>query len=237
MDENKLDGLDQGQGESGATDTSGGFSEDARVAARRRFLKGVASASPILLTLPSRPVLACFCTSASAAMSGTLMAVEASNRPRQVPCNGRSPGYWKTAQRAKYWPTYQAGTFTPTTSGDAKPTLVNGVHIGGGTLFHSVFPGSKFGNKTFLQILYNKQDGWGTPVISATSEEKSLARYVVTGALNLAAGFWPSDLIPLEVLKQIYFQIIESSNHYYETSTGDKMYLDDAKEYLSNMWD
>lgn len=239
MDENQLDGLNKEQGVQEPTNPRVELTDDARAAARRRFLKGAVGVAPVLLTLKSKPVLACYCTSASAAMSGTLKStVAASHTPRQVPCSGRSPGYWKVTN-SLHWPTYKWGKYTTNNgSGLMTPVLQNGIHIGTSgntpTRFTSVFGGTRFGNKTFLQVLTG--NAWGSPSISVSNQQLAFGRALVAGALNIAGGKWPSNLVSLNTLKQMYLQIVEGPG-YYTTSAGDKMYIDQAIDYLSNMWE
>ena len=62
---------------------------------RRRLLKGAVGASPIILAVSSKPVLAGWCT-VSGFLSGNL-----SNHHMKT-CGGRSPGYWK--RRCRLYP-------------------------------------------------------------------------------------------------------------------------------------
>lgn len=228
MDENQLDGMNPRQDAGVAVDAN---AEDARVAARRRFLKGVAGAAPVLMTLSSRPVLACYCTSASAAMSGSL-SISSSHTARKVRCYGRTPGYWKTSNHFPWPSPYKTGNYTGK-NGTATPTLKNGSQTGSPTMFHSVFPGSKYANQSFLQILVNGH--WSNPAPTTSNQQNALARHLVAGVLNLAAGFWPSNIIPLQQLIDMYIQIIEQNKGYYLVNGGGKMYIDDAIAYLINM--
>lgn len=237
MDDNQLDGLNQEQGVQESANPRVELTEDARAAARRRFLRGTLAAAPVLMTLKSKPVLACYCTSASAAMSGTLRTVAASNTPRQVACSGKSPGYWKVTNSLN-WTTYKWGKYTTNNgSGLMIPVLSNNIQVANGTnvptKFSAVFGGTKFGNRTFLQVLTSS---WGSSPPSVTNSQLSLCRALVAGALNISSGRWPTTQVTLNVLKQIYLQIVEGPQ-YYLTSAGDKMYLDQAVDYLSNMWE
>lgn len=91
MDDKQIEGLNLHQGEDNAAEVQRALAEHARASARRRFIKGTAAASPILLSLVSRPVMgaARFCT-ASGLMSGNLSQPQTSDG-----CGGLSPGYWK----------------------------------------------------------------------------------------------------------------------------------------------
>ena len=55
---------------------------------KRRLIKGVAKAAPVVMAVSSKPALANFCT-VSGFLSGNL-----SNHDDQHYCGGRSPGYW-----------------------------------------------------------------------------------------------------------------------------------------------
>lgn len=68
-----------------------------REAGRRRFLKQAAGASPVLLSLASRPAFGNRCT-----ISG-MMSGNASTAPDAEPCEGCTPGYWKVLQHKYDW--------------------------------------------------------------------------------------------------------------------------------------
>lgn len=67
------------QASHGGTDTS-----------KRRLLKGIAGAAPVVMAVSSKPVLAGFCT-VSGFLSGNL-----SNHRSEQYCGGRSPGFYKS---------------------------------------------------------------------------------------------------------------------------------------------
>lgn len=68
-------------------------------AARRRFAKSGAAVTGVLLTVTSRPGMACdICTTPSGYASANLKSTHAT---KPVVCAGRSPGYWKNASA---WP-------------------------------------------------------------------------------------------------------------------------------------
>lgn len=70
-----------------------------KAATRRRLLRGGLGASPVLLTLASRPVIATVCRTASASASAN------ASRPgaNQTPCIGFSPAAW-VADSGGSWP-------------------------------------------------------------------------------------------------------------------------------------
>lgn len=89
---------------------------------RRNLLLG-ALATPVLMAVASKPVLAGQLCAPSGFASGNTSAVD-----NPSACNGLSPGYWKTHSN---WPSpYQPNQ-----------------------KFHSVFAGNYFGTKTMLQVL------------------------------------------------------------------------------------
>lgn len=73
---------------------------------RRRLLRGGAAATPVVLSLASKPVMAGVCTSASAFAS-----INASRPNATATCTGQTPGTWKTCD-SKLWP--QTGNYTRT---------------------------------------------------------------------------------------------------------------------------
>lgn len=93
--------------------------------ARRRLLQGALAATPVLLAVASKPVLAGQLCAPSGFASGN---VSTSDQP--TACNGWTPGYWK-AKPGVQWP----APFTP------------------GQKFHSVFVGSYFGTKTLKDVV------------------------------------------------------------------------------------
>lgn len=153
MDDRQLADLNRQQGADNNKDKAEArreLAEHARAGARRRFIKGAAAASPILLSLVSRPVMGTtrYCT-ASGFMSGNL------SRPSNFDgCGGRSPGYWKTHSP---WP-------FPYKSGEKK----NDAFVGG-TKFHAVFAKGKYnyGNKSMLEVLWTAPGSFAFHTIAA----------------------------------------------------------------------
>lgn len=200
MDDKQLDGLESG--------SDAAQIETARADARRRFLKGAALASPVLLSIASRPVLGTtrFC-SASGFMSGNL-----SNKGgKDVNCGGNSPGYWKNHTSPSYpWP-------APYVSGRR---LDNGT-FSGGTKFHDVFKKGtyNYGTKSMLQVL------WEAP--------GSFAFHTIAALLNAQSGIGGYVLTAAQV-RQIWDGIM--TNGFYTTTTGVKMYEADAKAFFEQTY-
>jgi hypothetical protein len=150
MDDKQIDGLNPHQGAENAAEAQRELAEHARADARRRFIRGSAAASPILLSLISRPVMgaARFCT-ASGFMSGNL-----SQPNTSVGCGGLSPGYWKNHTP---WPApYLSGT-------------KNNHTYSGGTQFHAVFITGKYnyGTNAMLQVLWTEPGSFAFHTIAA----------------------------------------------------------------------
>ena len=156
----QIDGLNLHQGEDNAAQLQRELAEHALASARRRFIKGTAVASPVLLSLVSRPVMgaARFC-SASGLMSGNLSQPQTSEG-----CGGLSPGYYKN----NAWPPlYESGT----KNGNTKPYTFSG-----GTKFHPLFATGKYnyGSSSMLKVLW--------------TEPGSFAFHTIAALLNAASG-------------------------------------------------
>ena len=102
---------------------------------RRRLLQGALAATPVLLTVASKPVLAGQLCAPSGFASGN---VSTSDQP--TACNGYSPGYWASKPGVQ-WP-------SPYSRGQK---------------FHSVFAGSIFGTQTMMEVL--TQGGGGLKML------------------------------------------------------------------------
>jgi hypothetical protein len=160
MDDKQIDGLNPHQGAENAAEAQRELDEHARAEARRRFIKGAAVASPVLLSLVSRPVMgaARYC-SASGFMSGNLSQPHTSES-----CGGLSPGYYKN----NAWPSlYESGT----KNGNTKPYTFSD-----GTTFHPLFATGtyNYGTKSMLEVL------WTQP--------GSFAFHTIAALLNAASG-------------------------------------------------
>jgi hypothetical protein len=138
---------------------------------RRRLLQGGVSATPLLMTLVSRPVLGhsgfrCVTPSGYTSMPS-------SRQPEVHRCDGGTPGFWKQEQHFKAWP---AGFYPVAKKGNAA------------TLFGSHFLlGPYAANTTFLQIL----ESMGGP-------PDSVARHIVAALLNALRG-WTTVLTPTAI--------------------------------------
>ena len=115
--ENNIDKSEQPEAAAGVNAGSG----------RRRFVRGVAVAVPVVLTMGTRSALATTgCLSPSASASINLLHSRP-DRPRDGMCLGRTPGYWGNASKTHPTEWAQVG---------AKDLLFSSVFAGG-------FPGKK----------------------------------------------------------------------------------------------
>ena len=206
MDDKEIDDLNPHKGADNAAERQRKLAEHARASARRRFIKGSAAVTPVLLSLVSRPVMGTtrFC-SASGFMSGNL-----SQPNTGLGCGGLSPGYWKNHSP---WPSpYVSGT----QNGNG-----NGSTFAGGTKFHDVFAKGRYnyGTKSMLEVL------WTDP--------GSFAFHTIAALLNAASGLYGTALTTTQVI-QIWNQIM--SVGYYQTSNGLQMSESDAKAFFENTY-
>jgi hypothetical protein len=157
-------------------------------ATRRRLLQGGLATAPVLMTLFSRPVLAQQCQTPSAFCSGNA-SVAVGAGPI---CTGHTPVYWQQSQ--------SFGSWTP----PYYPTTVGGQGGHKATRFDDVFT-PHYQGKTLVDVL---QMGGGPP--------DDVARYVVAGLLNAAAGRTP--VLSIAVIKDIWGEYITKG--YFEPTAG-----------------
>lgn len=147
--------------------------------ARRRFIRGVGVAVPVIMTVRSSSALSKQCFAPSAAASVALLNSRLDRE--HADCLGRSPGFWKNA---------------------AKPTNGNSGHTnknyqywvyagGGGVLFSAVF-GSGFltGTETLEDVL-----GLG-----GNGDYEALGRHLAAAYLNHKMGWVPDAVLSVQDL-------------------------------------
>lgn len=141
---------------------------------RRRLLKGGLGASPLLMTLISRPVLGdgFRCVSPSGYTS-----MPSSRQPETHKCDGGTPGFWKQEQHFKAWP---AGYYPKTKNGNQATTFAP---------FFSYSPYTP--ETTFLQVL----ETMGGP-------PDSVARHIVAAVLNAEKGW--TTVMTVAAIKNIW---------------------------------
>lgn len=163
-------------------------------AGRRRLLRGGLGASPLLLTLASRPALGggtgrqCFSPSGFVSMPTSV-------HGEPTLCNGRSPGYWKNWPK-KSWPApYHPNVkfksvFTTLGIGQAfkTMTLMQVLETGGGG-------GVADMGRYIVAALLNAQSG-KTPVLSVQAVKDLWSDYEADGQAEVTAGvFWGPEEI------------------------------------------
>lgn len=191
--------------------------ETANPDSRRRFLKGAAGATPILMTVASRPALGAQCTP-SAWVSGNL----SDHGHERLTCGGRSPGYWKA--RAEMWSTtrYQPGTCSQKL--DYRNNTCT-AYNGDGTPFNAVFAtGNRYyDGKTLMQVLW----------LQGNEDPFQLGAHIVAALLNADSipdyGMRPEDVV------DIYRQLVTTG--VYQPSAGDPMTAQDVVLFIQNTFD
>jgi len=187
----------------------------ARNPGRRRLLRGGIGATPILMTLASRSVLAgTQCTSPSGFVS-----MPASRHGTPQTCIGRTPGYWKQDQHFNQWPNpyFPVATKVGNTT---KPA----------TTFNSVFglPSPYNNADTFLDVLKTEDQGYSGP-------PHDVARHVVAELLNIQKG-WVT-VLTVAKLKNIWHEYMATgggAGGYFTPTAGVKWYHDDIVNYLKS---
>jgi len=176
---------------------------------RRRLLQGGLGASPVLLTLVSRPVLGhnqCFTPSGFVSMP--------TSRPGGQTCLGRTPGYWKQSQHFNQWPKVAPGRYYPVAQNGNQPTK-----------FSPFFSPSPYpANTTFLQVL-GKEGG----------PPDDVARHIVAAVLNVEKGWAP--VLTVVLLKQIWNQYMTTGGGtagYFEPTAGVQWNHEQITAYLSS---
>jgi hypothetical protein len=161
-------------------------------ATRRRLLRGSLGTAPILMVSAPRSVMAGtgVCTQASSFAS-----INASRPDVLASCSGKTPNWWRDADKA-LWPE------------DYKSSA---------TKFSTIFGAPKgFNDTSLLNVLQ----------FSEAAGPKCLARHMVAGALNAAAGWTPVQIASVPILKNIYASYYNKD--YYEPTAGIRWYCDSA---------
>lgn len=156
---------------------TGSSPQEAKQHTRRRFIRGVGVAVPVIMTVQSTSALATWkkCMAPSAVASIALLHSRMDRE--QSLCLGRSPGFWKNA------------------SDPSHPNHSYWVAAGGeGVLFSSVF-GSGFPGKTLKQVLYT----------TGNNNYAALGRHLAASYLNLKiAGWIPPTVFTLSDLIEMW---------------------------------
>lgn len=150
---------------------------------RRRFLQGGLAATPVLLTLVSRPVLAQQCTTPSGYVS-----LNASTAGRGVSCTGHTPDQWQNTS-ANGWPTSPDTLFNDVFAHNSTHypglTLRGVLGLGGGSPDDVA--------RYVVAALLNVQAGL-VPVLTPTIVKDMWSEYLATGSFSPQSGAsWNHD--------------------------------------------
>ena len=180
----------------------------ARTRNRRRFLQGGVGATPLLMTLVSKPVLgqtACYSCSAHASMPTSHRHVSY--------CSGRTPEYWANPDNFGQWP-YSYCPVTTTTSVTVQATCFE----------QMLSPSAYVGGTTCLSVLQ-----------MPAAAPNNVSRYMVASVLNVAKGWVP--VLNMSVLQTIWLEYMNTgglAGGYYTPTAGVKWYHDDIVAYLQS---
>ena len=138
---------------------------------RRRFAKAGVAASGVILSLASKPGMACaICASPSGSLSGGL----ASHHGPAPTCSGVTPGYWKNHTS---WP-----------GGISTSTLFRSV-------FHVTSSSSIYYPPTLLQVMtpqdFNDQSGFGMHLVASyLNVQAGLSSFLTVATLQSIFSEW-----------------------------------------------
>lgn len=138
--------------------------------ARRRFIRGVGVAVPVIMTVRSSSALSAQCFAPSAAASIALLHSRLDRE--HADCLGRTPGFWKNAAK----PDHPNHNFWVTAGGE-------------GVLFSAVF-GSGFPGKTLKEVM-----GLG-----GNQNYEALGRHLAAAYLNHQIGWVPDAVLSVQDL-------------------------------------
>lgn len=144
--------------------------EENRQHTRRRFIRGVGVAVPVIMTIRSSSALSAQCFAPSAAASIALLHSRLDRE--QAVCLGRSPGFWKNAAR----PCHPNHNFWVTAGGE-------------GVLFSTIF-GSGFPGKTLKDVLGLK----------GNQNYEALGRHLAAAYLNHQIVWVPDTVLSIQDL-------------------------------------
>ena len=150
-------------------------SGNSKASGRRRFVRGVGIATPVILTVASRSALARTCLSPSAQASVALD----SSRPDRLrsECFGLSPGYWKNAAEPQH-PNH--GSWIASSAE--------------GKYFSVIFGASGFPGKTLREVLRLK----------GSEDPSMLGAHLCAAWCNLQTGKTPSVILSLQTMKAMW---------------------------------
>ncbi len=207
---------------------------------RRRLLRGGLAATPVLLTMASRPVMAnttCFPSSAS-------VSANASRTAAGFACRGRSVGFWSQDTSFTEWPAPMASP-GETKAAIAAATAEAAAAAGAmkdtvalpSTLTDSVVTAeparsTKMAATTFNSVFGN-QGGYGTKTLievlrlNSNSGRDGLACHLAAAYLNALKGLTPSVVLDVVTVKNIWTSFV--SRGYFEPTAGIRWFADYAE--------
>jgi len=150
---------------------------NSKAAGRRRFVRGVGIATPVILTVASRSALAATCLSCSAQAS---IALDNSrpDRGRGSGCSGRGPEFWKAAS-----------TSNSTQHGTWQGCGAEGKYFSTCFSARDGFPG-----KTLKDVLASQ----------GVNDPHGLGAHLCAAWCNLQMGSVPASVLSLDTMKRMW---------------------------------
>jgi hypothetical protein len=166
---------------------------------RRSLLRAGLGASPVILTVASRPVMATTGKCSSASAFGSINA----SRPSKVDyCGGCKPEYWKQPTCHPQWPT---GYYPVSRARSGVTTYATKFNDCFGTT--AGYPG-----KTLLEVMN----------LTATGGKDEVARLCSAALLNAVKGLTPGTVLSTVTVKQVWKSYVTKG--YYEPNAGVRWY-------------
>lgn len=183
---------------------------------RRRFIRGVGVAVPVLMTVKSPSALAstqCFAPSAAASIA---LLHSRPDREKLI-CSGGTPGYWGNAAKRTHpqHPSWVAVFGADRVSPPPNPSdPFDGIIS---PLFSVIF-GSGFDGKKVHEVIY----------LTGGADPDQLGAHLVAAYCNWKIGWVPSTVLDYADLKEMWMYHLTG----YEPTAGVKWYGEEIVKYL-----
>lgn len=205
-------GTPEGCGEAGAGEQGQGVDQS-----RRRFAKAGLIATPVIMSLTSRPVLGNQCS-----LSG-MLSTTYSGPDSPLPCAGRTPGFWMT--HPNLWPQYRTPGGSLVYPGKivcATPpsvTAANKIRVGWNknqatTLFSDVFGIGIYSNWTMMNLMWEG----GKP---NSGDQYQFGAHACAAWFNAHRTEFNYGMTPQDVIRKVQSAVAGTyTNPYSSTSSG-----------------
>jgi len=155
---------------------------------RRRFVRGVGVVVPSVLTVVSRSTLAAVCHSPSATASINL-ANSRPDRPGDVQCLGRSPGFWVNSAKNQSTGTTKSQTTNPPKNHSTDWQAISAEGVLFGSIYFGGFPG-----KTLKEVMG----------MNGHEDSYQLGAHLAAAWCNWKRGWVPDTVLSLADLQTMW---------------------------------